>query len=63
MEAGQLRLLIRFERFSIRVCGEFVVVQLVGKDGQFDMGIALQFPRNMKRVLVQLASARRKGCD
>ena len=50
-----------FNRRSIRIGREFVVVQLVGKDGQLDVGIALQLPRDVEGVLVQLPPARRKG--
>jgi hypothetical protein len=39
---------------------EFIIRQLVGQDRQLDVGAALQLPRDMKGILVQLAPTWRK---
>ncbi len=58
---GQFRLLLSVQRFSVLVRREFIVGQFVGENSQTDLWIALQFPRDVKRVLVQLARAGRKS--
>ena len=51
------------EGVAMFIGSEVVVGQLVGQNGQFDIGIALKLPRNMKCVFIQLPPAGRKCCD
>lgn len=60
VEPWQLGLLLSVQRFSVLIGREFIVGQFVGENRQTDVGMALQFPRDVKRVLVQLARARGK---
>src|SRR5581483_10693085 len=63
VESWQLLLLLSVYGLSVAVCGEIIFRQLIGEDGQFDVGMALQLARNMKCVLIELAAAGRKRCN
>src|SRR5579862_4184268 len=59
----QLGLRLRTQGLSGFVGGELVVRQFIRKNGQFDRWISLQLPRDVERVFVQLAAARRECRD
>jgi hypothetical protein len=58
VEARKFGLRPGAERFAVLVGGKLIVAQFIRQDDQVDRRIALEFARNVKRVLVQLAAAR-----